>query len=576
MISRATSASRHVTLIAALVLLAGVPSLFTRDLWNPDEPRYMEVAREMAVLSANPELLAGLTGEQPRAAAYYLIMPHLNAEVYPEKPPLLFWLAAGLWRAGLGYNAGRVVTILCVVAALVLLYAVSRPRVGEQGAFLAALISLSTLLMFYLVRRGVLDPLLALTCTVSLLLGYRALHEQTGRRAHYWIGAYAAMALGTLTKGPVGFLVPGLVLLAYGLLDRKAIRPGGRAHLAGAAVFAAVVLAWLVPALIAGGKDYAQTILVKQQLGRVVRSYSHRNPFYYYVLLAPGFYFPWSLVLPIAFAAALRYWRRTGQGFPLFAALWLIVPIIFFSLISGKRINYVLPTVPALGLVCGWYLTAQDVGEKGRLWADRLLRVTLGMLFVFALAGIVMVALAPGLARRFELRQEVRSAFSSGFALEGAAAGLVLPAAACLLGLVRRGNLPAWRATALGVAVLLFTPTVDVALTPVANQFKSGRAFACAVNRRAGAERTVYLYRNDLSGLYNLYTGRLRMPVVEAPEDLVALLAQPRALVIADAAQVRDALTPERIRKHTILQEKVGHRSMVLLGGIARPRGRRP
>jgi len=226
-----------------------------------------------------------------------------------------------------------------------------------RGIRFAALVSLSTLLMFYLARRGVLDPLLTLTTTVALLLGYRALHADRRPALWWWVGTYAAMAFGTLTKGPVGFLVPGLVLACYGLLNRGRVRAGGAAHLVGVGVFAAIVLAWLLPAAIAGGEAYRRTILLRQQLGRAIHSYSHRNPFYYYALLAPGYLFPWSLLLPFALVAAVRQWRRAGDDLALFAALWLAVPIVFFSFISCKRINYILPAVPAVGLLCGWHLT---------------------------------------------------------------------------------------------------------------------------------------------------------------------------------------------------------------------------
>ena len=91
-----------VATIAAMVLFVTVPSFFTRDLWVPDEPRYMEVAREMA------------------ASGDY-VLPRLNGKQYAEKPPVFFWLAALLWRAGAGNNAGRVVTITAVVGTLVLL-----------------------------------------------------------------------------------------------------------------------------------------------------------------------------------------------------------------------------------------------------------------------------------------------------------------------------------------------------------------------------------------------------------------------------------------------------------------------
>jgi len=60
-----------VTLLAILTAVFVVPSMFTRDLWNPDEPRYMAVGWGMVE-----------TGN-------YLV-PHLSGYIYPDKPPLFF------------------------------------------------------------------------------------------------------------------------------------------------------------------------------------------------------------------------------------------------------------------------------------------------------------------------------------------------------------------------------------------------------------------------------------------------------------------------------------------------------
>ena len=75
---------------AGIVLL--LPSLFLRDLWKPDEPRYAQVAREMSE-----------TGEW--------IVPHLNGETYAHKPPLVFWIAGLLRDTGLEERGGRAVSI---------------------------------------------------------------------------------------------------------------------------------------------------------------------------------------------------------------------------------------------------------------------------------------------------------------------------------------------------------------------------------------------------------------------------------------------------------------------------------
>ena len=76
--------------------------------------------------------------------------------------------------------------------------------------------------------------------SAAALAGYQALQPATRRRRLYWLASYAAMALGTLEKGPIAFLVPGLVLLVYGLFERRRVNGGGWFHLAGVGLFLAV------------------------------------------------------------------------------------------------------------------------------------------------------------------------------------------------------------------------------------------------------------------------------------------------------------------------------------------------
>ena len=109
----------HLLVIVAVVAVQVVPSLFTRDLWRPDEPRYAQVAHEMA------------------ATGVYTL-PHLNGEVYRQKPPLFFWCSAPLERLGLGMTATRVVTGVAVCGVLWVLYLLCRRRLGSGAALLKA------------------------------------------------------------------------------------------------------------------------------------------------------------------------------------------------------------------------------------------------------------------------------------------------------------------------------------------------------------------------------------------------------------------------------------------------------
>jgi len=537
-------------LIVGLVLLVTVPALFTRDLWNPDEPRYMEVAREMTV-----------------AGEY--VLPHLNGELYSEKPPLFFWLAGVLWRAGCGYNAGRILTAMAVCGTLMILYALCRAHLGRSEALLAAGASLSCMLLLWFAQIGVLDPLLTLFVTAAVVLGYTALHASSRRMVLCWLGCYAAMGLGTLTKGPAGFLVPGLVLLSYGVLDRTCLRAGGLVHVAGFAAFAALVLAWLVPAIVAGGPEYTRTILLKQSIGRAVAAWDHCRPFYYYLVRWPIYFLPWSPLLVPAVVAAFRR-RRQEESLILLAALWLVVPFVFFSFMSGKRLNYVVPTVPAVGILCAWYAVRMPASlGTGRL--DRwLFGAVFGSVGVLALGTMAAALAAPAITRRIyaegSLGDEVASMLTPG-RLAAVVAMLALPVAIAAVGIWRPPKRRALRAWAVVASMLLFALPVELFLMPAVNVAKSGRHFGQTINMHADGGRAVYLYGDEFSGVYNLWTGRVRMPELETPAQLRARLAEPDALVVSDLKRLRAALSPEVLARHAVARERVGHRVLLLLQG---------
>jgi len=549
--NRADSMGWGLLVIVAVVVLVGVPSLFTRDLWNPDEPRYMEVAREMVVLGD-------------------YVIPHLNGEVYSEKPPMFFWLAGQLWKLGGGYNSGRIVTIVATLLTLLLAYFFVARQLGTRGAILATVSALSTLLLFHFAKIGVLDPLLMLFTTSALVLGYNAFRKETRHPALCWVGCYAFMGFGTLTKGPVGILVPGLILLTYGLINHRNVRAGGKVHLIGALTLAAVVLAWLVPAVVQGGREYTEVILLKQNLGRFVRSFSHRRPFYYYALRWPMYFFPWSLVLPLAVTAAVRQWRRGKGEMALFAAVWIVVPLVFFSLVSGKRMNYLVPLTPAVGILTAWYFTVQVQGKAmaaGEKWLVRASFVILGVLAtvlaLLATSGAELMERLPD----YDVQVEAVLPLLSPLRMGAAAAMFALPLAlsfAALLGVPKSRMQTAF---ALAAAVLLFSLPEDLTVVPAVNTFKSGRTFAAEVRKHAANTTRVFMYGKDFSGVYNLYTGFVRMPEIHKKSRLKRILTERDVLVIGAGKHIEEALTAEELKSHLVYKEGVGHRLMLLLRG---------
>jgi len=538
----------HAGLLAALVLVVAVPSLFLRDPWGPDEPRYMEAAREMVV-----------RGDY--------LLPHLNGELYGHKPPVYLWLTALLWRAGLGYLASRVVTIGAVLGTLAMAYVLARRLAGGAAALLAVLTSLSTVFLVEFAKRGTPEPLLMMFETGAIVCGYAAFHASVARRRWLWCGAYACMALGTLTKGPVGLLVPALVLLCYAVLDRRSVRLDARDHLLGAALYVVLVGAWLLPAVLFGGSAYAREILLRQNVGRALGTFGKRhNPFYFYLIAAPIRLLPWSVVLPAAVLAAVRSWRREGNDALRLAVLWLVVPVAFFSLPAEKRDRYVLSIVPAAGMLLGWYMGGGASAARARVQGVlvRLAAAVSGAAALCLMGSVVVMKAAPRslhavLDGHPGLGREVALWWTAG-RMAFALALLCVPLGCALAAALVRGRTPRWRAYA-----------VVCSAVPLLNRFKSGRFFGERVARVVPPQATIYQFRSAFSGAWNLFARRTRMPIINTRAELLRVLGRRGVFVIGESAALRHALGRREVDRRRVLSSQPRHRMMLLLKGGPAP-----
>lgn len=319
-------------LVLALVALAVfLPGIASRDLWNPDEPRYAEVAREMRV-----------DGEW--------LVPHLNGRVYSEKPPLHFWSIATLsyLTGGVGPVATRLPAILAVVAAILLVADMAARLFELRVAWWSALIFLSSAKILWQGRIGQIDMLLVALVAAAMAAFVRGLVDKRPR-AYRWFWVFTGLA--TLAKGPVGLLPPLLAIVVWAFATRnvqvlRQMRIGR-----GLLLWAAVVGLWFVPAALAGGSEYFETMLFRQNVGRFADPWHHFRPWHYYLGVIVVDFFPWSLFLPGAlWIAVRRIFGRRRRGVTL-ALSWMLVTLLFFSLSPAKRTVYILTMYPAMTLL---------------------------------------------------------------------------------------------------------------------------------------------------------------------------------------------------------------------------------
>jgi 4-amino-4-deoxy-L-arabinose transferase-like glycosyltransferase len=338
-------------LAAGLVLL---PGLGATDLWAPDEPRYAQVAEEVR---------AGADGIAS------LVLLRLNGEVYTQKPPLYFWLSALAGTPGgrVSEVAARLPSALAGIACVWLIARFGAHWVGRRGALLAAALLLTCFEFAYLARRAQLDVLLTLFEMIALGVFWQissTLATGATPKRFAIAGLHGALGLAVLTKGPVGFIVPALIIIATLAWESRlhALR-----HLAPPWAFVlslAPALAWIGAASHLAPEGFLDAAVTTNLFERFFSGSSHERPFYYFFYQLPLDFLPWTLLWPaVAWVAwqerpasaigaeQRRAWR--------FLVCWVGVSLLFFSLSAGKRGLYLLPAFPALALLCG------DAVERG-------------------------------------------------------------------------------------------------------------------------------------------------------------------------------------------------------------------
>jgi 4-amino-4-deoxy-L-arabinose transferase-like glycosyltransferase len=368
---------------AMLAAILYLPALGRPALWEPDEGRYAEIAREMVL-------------------AHDYMTPRDNWVRYFEKPPLVYWAEAlSIKLIGANELAVRLPAALASVAEVAVTVALGEAMFGAAVGLAAAMVLGLSPLVFGFARFATLDPALALFITAALGAFWAAARapgfdSAAGRR--WFLLSAAITAAGTLTKGPVALVLTGAVGLAWLLAQRRAREILRMPWLGAIAIYTAMAAPWFVVAA-RRNPEFLRFFFIHEHVERYLENAEHGWGPYFFVGVVIAGMWPWIFFVPMGVRELMRVRgggdeseararRPDARASLAFLLRWFGIILVFFSIPRAKLGSYILPALPPLAIVAGYALCRLPRLEVSSL------RKLFGALALLNLAATAAIAIA--------------------------------------------------------------------------------------------------------------------------------------------------------------------------------------
>lgn len=311
---------------------------YSRVFTEPDELKYVEISREMLEIKN-------------------FLYPLYNYELYLDKGPIYFYILIFSQKI-FGENKFSFIFPSQVFSLLILIIfykLLKLLEIKEEEALLSILVLFSSIQYHFLSKAVRMDIVLSFFVIFSYyLLFLKLFKEKKGLEIFYGL----LLSLALLTKGPVGLIWFWAVPIIYGLFEKEKKVFKFIFHPLTIFFSFLPVLIWLFFLYNELGYEPFKEIFLKQTAGRILSSFAHKRPIYYYFYSLPIVFFPFTFFLPFSF------FRKNIYRENKFLFLWFLVPFIIFSLISGKLTIYLLPLSPAISFFISKFLLSEKYKTK--------------------------------------------------------------------------------------------------------------------------------------------------------------------------------------------------------------------
>lgn len=336
----------HVVLLSALCGFLYFPYLGSTAFFDKGEPREALAVQDIVQ-----------RGEW--------LFPLKRATDIPSKPPLFHWSAALASKiiGRLDEFTTRLPSAVYATLGVIVIYLFGRKLFGARIALLGGGILATTLVYTNQALTARVDMTLCFFVTLSLVIFYSLYRGLLTGRLWYFL-FYLALGVGVLAKGPLGILLPALVIGSFLALKKKWDLVFKFSFHPGLILTLLVGVGWYAMALTRGGEGFMNQQLLQENLQRFYGGSGHSHPLYYYI---PYLFFaglPWSLFLAFLLWDSFKKKSLVGEDI-LFLKLWFLVMFAFFSISVGKRPVYLLPLYPALSMLMAVWFYHHDALPAG-------------------------------------------------------------------------------------------------------------------------------------------------------------------------------------------------------------------
>jgi len=351
------------------------------------------------------------------------ITPVYNNEKRFAKPIIFYWMVAASYKIfGVNLFSARLVSSFFASLCIPVVYMIARRLFNPKIAVISALLLPGCFLHFQIARWAITDMTLNFFILSVFYFFVRGFQGKSNKNISYYF-AYICMGIGFMIKGPIAIIIPALVIGGF-LITLRNWEELSRLRLGyGTMILAAIILPWFVTMLVIHGDEFKNHILGAELRDRIV----HDTPFsLYYFGVIIRYYLPWSfffvaalvvrfrpiLALSTSLPSTKRYFlflleklktwhnnitHKDNQAF-LFSTLWLVFPLILFTLFRIEHSRYMLPASAPIAMITAQFfsqLTDSPNGFQGSTFKVSFYLALIFYFLIFTLTAIGIFFLFP-------------------------------------------------------------------------------------------------------------------------------------------------------------------------------------